>query len=206
MLWSRNELAPSVLVLRLFDALLDEQPAIVALGEQVVVSAARDANVRRGGRPASAEGLLVMEFELAALFAAPAVRAHEGAVHAVARQHLPPNRMWNVTTGRLGPTLLRRPADASFAAHTEAPLHAVCDQQIERPLHDLCQVPVGQFMTHQVASLLQLVVKLLTRGELQLVSAGPERTERRPGAGRSRGCSSSRGSWARRDARRAWRR
>ena len=57
----RNELAS--LALCLLDALLDELPAVLPLGEQLVVGAAHDVDVRGDGRSASSVGILVMELE-----------------------------------------------------------------------------------------------------------------------------------------------
>jgi hypothetical protein len=61
----------------LFDAPLHERPAVVSLGEQLVMGAARDVDVRRGGRTTSAIGLLMMELEQAALAAANAFGTDE---------------------------------------------------------------------------------------------------------------------------------
>src|SRR5262245_2552392 len=126
-----------------------------------------------------------MELEPAALRTATTVSAHEGALRAIARQYLTLDRVRDMTAVQPGRALVASGFDSRLPAHSEASLHAVSNQEVERTLDDLCQVSVGYFVAHEFARLLQLVVELLTRGKLQLVSCRSERIETRLGSRRS---------------------
>jgi hypothetical protein len=80
----------------LLDALSHERAAIVALRHQCVMFTTQQLDIVGGrGAPASV-GCLVMKLEHAARQTAPAVRAHEAALLAVAGQHLAAHAVRNV--------------------------------------------------------------------------------------------------------------
>src|SRR5262245_27757948 len=116
----------------MLEAPLHECAAVVAFGQELVVRPAEHADVGDGGGPAAAEGLLVMELEQSALLATLAVRTEVAAARTVAHEHGAPDRVRDVTllaalAGVIAPA-------ARLGGRAEAALHALGDQQVQRPL------------------------------------------------------------------------
>ena len=95
-------------------ALSDECASIVALGEKSIMGRAQQPDVHQGCLASSREGVLVMKFEIAALFTALAFFTDVRALHAVAGQYLPAHFMRNVARGRSSWRLARRPRCLRF--------------------------------------------------------------------------------------------
>lgn len=167
--WSWNMVT---VVASALDALSYEFSTVVALGQQLVVCSAEQTDVRRRSRTATTKRLLVMQFESAALFTALAVRADEAAPRTVAREHLAPYVVWDVTTASFRRRSSARRARG--AALAEAPFDALGDEQVHCALDHYRQVAVRKLVSHQVLRLAELVVQLLARSELDLVPAGAE--------------------------------
>src|SRR5262249_20122692 len=135
----------------------DRLPAIVALGQVRVVSAAHQADVPGAVVAAEAVGVAMVILEPTALSASPALRVHVAASLPVSFAHRPPDRGGNVARRRL--VGLRECLPRSLRPR-EAPGLEPFQLFRYRNLDDRGQVSVGDLRAHQGPEPLQLLVEL----------------------------------------------